>query len=147
MPEPRDPEQTPSMPVKAYGFFTKPVYIDEGGHLARLWRLLITKNGLEGHLEMMVQSYINNGGKTLNDKQKDKSAYLNELKAPSLTWRKLLDFITTILKAKKVTITLNVQLENGRELLSTISIDGVSADDTEIFEPGSVNVEGVNNGQ
>ena len=81
----------------------------EGGILTRFFRKIIAETGLINNLSLLINMYEKNRS---IKKKKSKTTIIKTILDPEMTWKSFIFLIFNILQARKMKITVEIELPN-----------------------------------
>ena len=98
------------------------------GVLSLLWRKICLEH--KDYLDVLVDRYVVDNdiaaGRVKNIKRKTKSTIISNVTATEMTFKTFIDLVFNFLKCKKLTISIKLTYQSGRESLHSIVVDGVN---------------------
>jgi len=90
---------------------------NEGGLLAKLWRMVVFENDYQHLLKFLLDRYKANGG------EKSRTSVLQMFEAGKLTWKSLFFLLTKILPIKEATFCIKIKHLDGEVTEHCIKLD------------------------
>jgi len=90
---------------------------NEGGLLAKLWRMIVFENDYQHLLKFLLDRYKANGG------EKSRTSVLQMFEAGKLTWKSLFFLLTKILPIKEATFCIKIKHLDGEVTEHCIKLD------------------------
>ena len=98
------------------------------GVLSLLWRKICIEH--KDYLDVLVDRYVVDNdiaaGRVKNIKRKTKSTIISNVTATEMTFKTFIDLVFSFIKCKKLTISIKLTYQSGRESLHSIVVDGTN---------------------